>query len=158
MLSYSNMFSDMSGRKLYIGANSWLALLAIGYLAVGAPLAHPFFHDHHGGPDDHGNPSGMMIQAAVVDAIEHDGLICHFVGVSHVVLFNRPPLSAETVPTNVSLGAHPVLYVQLSTNPIPPVDRRSAFARQSPDNPIYISTRLDDDGRFAVVYPQGGMR
>jgi hypothetical protein len=60
----------------------------------------------------------MMIHAAAGDAIEHDCLICHFLGLSHVVLYNQPPLVAAIVPTDVSLGGHPVLYVQLSTNPI----------------------------------------
>ena len=117
---HGNMFSDMSGRKLYIGANSWLALLAIGYLAVCAPLIHPFLHDHHGGSDGHGHPSGMVIQAAALDAIEHDCLICHFLGKSHVVLFTRPPLVAANVPTDVGLGGRPISHVQLSTIPIIP--------------------------------------
>jgi hypothetical protein len=39
-----------------------------------------------------------------------------------------------------------------------PVDRRSGFVHQSPDKPIYISSSLDDGGRFTVVYPQGGMK
>ncbi len=114
------MVSVMSGRILPIGAKCWLALLASGYLAVGAPLAHPFLHAHHGGPDGHGNPSGMVIQAAAGDAIEHDCLICHFLGISHVVLFTPPPLVAAIVLTDVSLGGHSVSYVQLPTIPIVP--------------------------------------
>ena len=117
---HSNMFSDMSGRKSHIGANSWLALLAIGYLAVGAPLIHPLLHDHHGHPGDHGITDSVMIHTAVVDAIEHECLICQFLGQNHVLPFTRPPLAAANGPTDVSLGGNPVLCVQLSTIPIPP--------------------------------------
>ncbi len=119
-LLHSNMISDMSGRKSYIGAKSWLALLAIGYLAVGAPLIHPFLHDHHGGPDGHGHPSGMVIQAAVVDAIGHDCLICHFLGASHAVASKPSCTMVAVVPAGSRQGGHPVSYVQLSTIPIIP--------------------------------------
>ncbi len=110
----------MSGRKSYIGVNHLLALLAIGYLAVGAPLVHPLLHDHHGCPDGHGHPNGMVIQAAVVDAIGHDCLICHFLGQNHIVAFNPPPTVATDVPVGCSLGNNPVLYDTSPTIPIFP--------------------------------------
>ena len=110
----------MSSRKSYIGAKRWLALLAIGYLAVGAPLIHPFLHDHHSGPDGHGHPSGMMIQAAIVDASGHDCLICHFLGQNHILAFNPPPTVATDVSVGCSLGNNPVSYDTSPTIPIIP--------------------------------------
>ena len=103
------MVSDMSGRKSYIGANSWLALLAIGYLAVGAPLIHPFLHDHHGGPDGHGHQIGSVILSAELDAIEHDCLICHFLGKSHAVA-SKPPSNMVAVVPSGRLGGDQVSY------------------------------------------------
>ena len=117
---YSNIFPDMPGHKLHTGSNRWLALLAIGYLAVGAPLIHPLLHDHHGHPRDHGIASRVTIHTAGVDAIEHECLICKFLGQNHALLFNRPPLVAANLPTDFGLGGYPVLYVHLSTNPVSP--------------------------------------
>jgi hypothetical protein len=54
--------------------------LAIGYLAVGAPLSHPLLHAHHSLQSDHANYGGIAIQVALDDA----------------VAYGLPPRSAET--------------------------------------------------------------
>ena len=117
---HSNMISDMLGRSSYIRAKSWLALLAIGYLAFGAPLIHPFLHDHHGGPDDHGHQSGFVILSAELDAIEHDCLICHFLGQHHIVALNPPPTMMTHIPAGGCLSGKPVACNKSYAIPIIP--------------------------------------
>jgi len=92
---------------IHIGAGSLPALLAIGYFAIGLPLAHPFLHDQHGRPFGHAEQNGDVIQAFIVDAYQSDCLICQFLRASHLCASNPTPASATDAPAAYRLGEDP---------------------------------------------------
>ena len=87
---------------------------------MGAPLVHPLLHDHYGHSDGEVNLSGIVIQAAKVDVIDNDCLICHFFGTSHVIAPNPPPTVAMDVPSASRLGGYLASYGKSSLIPIIP--------------------------------------
>jgi hypothetical protein len=116
----SHSAKDISSPIIHMGVGKGLALLAIGYLAIGLPLVHPFLHGHPNHPHGHVKQSGSVIQAAIVDAFQHDCLICHFLSASHLAASNPTTALATDVPADYRLGGDPLSCSTSSTIPMIP--------------------------------------
>ncbi len=124
------MITGMSKKLKHSRVGHWLALLAIGYLAMGAPLVHPWIHDHYGHSDGEVNLSGIVIQAAIADATEHDCRVCYLLGTSQVVPSDLLP--AKVSDMLAASGSNGYLAAYGKSTPIPIIPRAPPFCRFAP--------------------------